>query len=208
MERLLAEQLSVLEAEYPVVTTALVFTSPFELLVATVLAAQARDSVVNTVTPRLFERFPSPAAMRSASLPEIEELLGTLPLFRQKARSLLGLSERLVSVHGGSVPSGMEELTELPGVGRKTANVVRAYAFGLPALAVDTHTLRLARRLGWTGASDPVVVERDLTALLPEEVWVDVHQRLVHHGRAVCTARAPRCGACSLSGLCPSSTSP
>lgn len=208
MERLLAEQLSVLEAEYPVVTTALVFTSPFELLVATVLAAQARDSVVNTVTPRLFERFPSPAAMRSASLPEIEELLGTLPLFRQKARSLLGLSERLVSVHGGSVPSGMEELTELPGVGRKTANVVRAYAFGLPALAVDTHTLRLARRLGWTGASDPVVVERDLTALLPEEVWVDVHQRLVHHGRAVCTARAPRCEACPLSGLCPSSTSP
>lgn len=199
----LARQLRLLEQAYPSVTTALVFSSPFELLVATVLAAQCTDARVNEVTPTLFRRWPTPQAMAGATTAELEQVLASLPLFRSKARYLAGLSARLVAEHAGEVPADLDALVQLPGVGRKTAQVVLAYAFGVPGVVVDTHCGRLARRLGWTSHADPVKVEHDLRALLKKADWVDVPQRLVHHGRAVCTSQRPRCGACTLARLCP-----
>lgn len=200
----LARQLVLLREAYPVVTTALVFGDPFELLVATVLAAQCTDARVNEVTPGLFRRWPTPARMASATTAELEAALATLPLFRSKARHLGGLATRLVEVHAGEVPADLDALVLLPGVGRKTAQVVLAYAFGIPGVVVDTHCGRLARRLGWTSYTDPVKVEHDLRALLAVDDWVDVPQRLVHHGRAVCRSQRPRCGACLLAPVCPS----
>lgn len=202
----LKRQLALLAEAYPVVTTALVFRDPFELLVATVLAAQCTDVRVNEVTPALFGRWPTPARMAAATTAELEEALARLPLFRSKARHLAGLSARLVDVHHGEVPADLDALVRLPGVGRKTAQVVLAYAFGVPGVVVDTHCGRLARRLGWTESTDPVKVEHDLRALLKVGDWVDVPQRLVHHGRTVCSAQRPRCGACTLTPVCPSAT--
>lgn len=203
---LIWEHLRVLEETYPEVRTALVFSNPFELLCATVLAAQTTDAQVNRLTPALFARFPTPAAMSAATVEELEELVCSVGLYRQKARSLSALSRLLVERHAGKVPSTLEELVRLPGVGRKTASVVLFEALGLPALPVDTHTARVAARLGWTASRDPVVVERDLSSQLPEELWGVTHQRLVYHGRAICTARRPRCEECPLSDLCPSSS--
>jgi endonuclease-3 len=196
-------QLALLAELYPEVTTALDFTGPFELLVATVLAAQCTDARVNQVTPQLFLRWPTPEAMATATPADLEEVLASLPLFRSKARHLAGLSARLTALHDGSVPADLVALVALPGVGRKTAQVVLAYAFGIPGVVVDTHCGRLARRLGWTAQTDPVKVEHDLRALLSQDQWIDVPQRLVYHGRAVCTSRAPRCGECPLRELCP-----
>jgi endonuclease-3 len=198
-----ARQLRLLAQLYPEVTTALEWRTPFELLVATVLAAQCTDVRVNQVTPRLFERWPTPEAMATAGEDELVEVLASLPLFRSKARHLSGLATRLTHGYGGLVPSTLDDLVTLPGVGRKTAQVVLGYAFAVPGVVVDTHCGRLARRLGWTTETDPVKVEHDLRGLLRRKDWVDVPQRLVHHGRAVCHSQRPRCTQCALRPVCP-----
>lgn len=198
-----------LASEYPgtaVELTALRHEDPFELLTATILSAQTTDVRVNQVTPGLFAAFPDAFAMARADPARLEELIRPTGFFRSKARSLLGMSQALVARHGGVVPATMEELVELPGVGRKTANVVLSVAFGVPGLAVDTHVGRLARRLGLTVSQDPAVVEQDLNALLPPAGRGAFSLRLILHGRAVCVARRPRCGECLLADVCPSAT--
>lgn len=179
------------------------FDSPFQLLVATVLSAQTTDVRVNSVTPALFARCPGPAELAAAPPAEMEELLRPLGFFRAKARSLHGLAVDLLERFDGEVPGTLEELVTLPGVGRKTANVVLGNAFGVPGITVDTHVGRLARRLGWSGSRDPVVIERDIAALLEPERWTMACHRLIFHGRRVCHARRPACGACVLAPLCP-----
>lgn len=176
----------------------------FQLLEATILSAQCTDERVNLVTPALFARYRLPEDLAGASPDELEEIVRTTGFFRAKAASLTGMAQGLVERFASQVPTAIEDLVTLPGVGRKTANVVRSVAFGLPGLPVDTHVLRLSGRLGLTGEKDPVKVERDLCALLPEKQWGAVSLRLIAHGRAVCVARRPRCGECELADLCPS----
>lgn len=189
---------------YPDAGCALVHDGPFQLLVATVLSAQTTDARVNTVTPELFERYPDPAALAAARREDLEAILRPLGFQRAKAGHLLGIGAGLLERHDGVVPDSREELVRLPGVGRKTANVVLGNAFGQPAITVDTHVGRLARRLGWTSAKDPLRVERDIAALWGPHRWTDGCHRLIEHGRALCTARAPRCQDCALAaGLCP-----
>lgn len=183
---------------------ALVHRNPFELLVATVLSAQCTDERVNAVTPELFARWPTPAELAGADPLELEAVIRPTGFFHTKAANLLGLARRLTEEHGGEVPRSLEDLVRLPGVGRKTANVVRSVAFGLPGFPVDTHVGRLARRLGLSTASDPVAVEADLCALVPSRSWGVMSLRLILHGRQVCQARRPRCEACILADLCPS----
>jgi endonuclease III len=177
---------------------------PFQLLVATILSAQTTDVRVNLVTPALFAEYPDASALSAADPEHLEELIRSTGFFRSKARSLLGMATALVDRYGGHVPSAMEDLVTLPGVGRKTANVVRSVAFGEPGLPVDTHVGRLARRLGLTTSEDPDVVERDLDALVPPAERGAFSLRLILHGRAVCTARRPRCPTCILADVCPS----
>jgi endonuclease III len=179
----------------------------FELLIAVILSAQCTDAAVNKVTPALFDRFPNPQALARGEPAEIESYIRSLGLYRAKARSLKTCSRQLLEEFNGEVPSSMEELTHLAGVGRKTANVVRGHAFGIPGIAVDTHCKRLSRRLGLTRQTDPVKIERDLVKILPAEKWTQFSHRLILHGRAVCHARNPACTKCSLRLLCPSSTS-
>ena len=194
-----------LAAEYPEAGCALDHRSPLELLVATILSAQCTDVRVNLVTPALFRRCPDAAAFAAAELAELEALIQSTGFFRNKAKALQGLGRALVARHGGQVPRTMAELTALPGVGRKTANVVLGNAFGIEAgVVVDTHVGRLANRLGLTRESDPVKVERDLVALVPQPAWTLWSHLLIHHGRAVCKAPRPRCAACALADLCPS----
>lgn len=190
---------------YPDAACALVHEGPFQLLVATVLSAQTTDARVNTVTPTLFATFPDPAALAGADLKELESLLRPLGMQRTRAERLIGLGAALAAHHGGQVPRERAALTALPGVGRKTANVVLGNAFGVPAITVDTHVGRLSRRLGWTTRTDPLGAERDIAALLPPERWTDGCHRLIEHGRAVCRARSPQCGQCAVleAGLCP-----
>lgn len=192
-----------LEAAYPEARCALEHADPFQLVVATILSAQCTDARVNATTPALFARFPDAAALAGADPDELEALIRPTGFFRNKARNLIGLGKALVARHGGRVPSGEAELAALPGVGRKTANVVLANAFGVPALAVDTHIFRLARRLGLSEASTPEKVETDLCARFPRSSWIALHHQLIWHGRRVCAARAPRCAECSLRDLCP-----
>jgi endonuclease-3 len=180
------------------------FTDPFQLLVATVLSAQSTDKGVNKATPALFRRFPDAHAMAGAERGELEDLIRTTGFFRAKASSLLGLSARLVEAYGGEVPAEQKELVTLPGVGRKTANVVLGHAFGVPGLTVDTHFGRLVRRFGWTTEEDPAKVETEVGTLLPRSEWTIFSDRVIFHGRRVCHARRPACGACSLAGACPS----
>lgn len=178
---------------------------PFQLVVATVLSAQATDVAVNKVTPELFRRWPSAAALAAAEPAEVEKVIGSLGFFRQKTRSITGLAKGLLERHGGQVPRTLDELVKLPGVGRKTANVVLGVAFGAPeGVVVDTHVLRLAQRLGWSRHDTPEKVELDLMRLLPKEHWDRVSHTLIFHGRRVCSARKPACAACSVSELCPS----
>jgi len=177
----------------------------FELLAAVILSAQCTDAAVNKVTPELFRRFPDPPAMARASTDEIAAIIRTLGLFRAKAKSLQRCARQLVEDFSGEVPSAMEDLTKLTGVGRKTANVIRGHAFVMPGIAVDTHCGRLARRLGLTRQQDPVKVEHDLSKILPAQEWTDFSHRLILHGRQVCYARKPACERCVLSDLCPSS---
>jgi endonuclease-3 len=172
-------------------------------LVATILSAQCTDERVNRIAPGLFERFPDPRALASAGLGELEEAIRPTGFFRQKARALRACAEAVIERFGGTVPAAIEELTELPGVGRKTASVVAGTAFGLPAVFVDTHVARLARRLGLSSGRTPEKIERDLKALLPSDHWTRFCHQLIHHGRRVCSARKPRCELCPLADLCP-----
>lgn len=195
--------LETLQRLYPGARTELAYGNPFELLVATVLSAQATDVSVNAATPALFAAYPTPQALAAAGPEDVEPYIRSIGLYRAKARNLVALAGLLVSGHGGEVPNSFEALLELPGVGRKTANVVMSNAYGMPAIAVDTHVGRLARRLGLSSHTDPNKVERDLQGLFPEGHWVFLHHALILHGRRVCTARAPRCPECALLPLCP-----
>jgi endonuclease-3 len=183
------------------------YRSPFELLVATILSAQCTDARVNKVTPDLFRAYPDPQALADADQDDLENLIRSTGFFRAKSKALLGASRALRDEHGGEVPRTMEELSRLPGVGRKTANVVLGGAYGIATgVVVDTHVRRVARRLRLTRHDDPVRIERDLTGLWPRSEWIFASIALVLHGRYVCVARAPRCGACPLSPDCPSRT--
>ncbi len=183
----------------------LIFTSPWELLVATVLSAQTTDVRVNLSTPALFARYPTPADLAGADPAALEEMIRPTGFYRNKAKSLLGLAAAVDGRFGGVVPSAMADLVSLPGVGRKTANVVRSVALGQPGLPVDTHVIRLSGLLGLSAQSDPVGIERDLTAVLPRRLWGAFSLRLIRHGRRVCVARRPRCEDCVLAEFCPSS---
>jgi len=199
------ELLGRLEREYPEAKCALEHADPLELVVATILSAQCTDARVNQVTPALFRRCPTAADYAAIPTPELEALIQSTGFFRNKARSLQGLGQALVERHGGRVPATMDELTALPGVGRKTANVVLGNAFGInEGVVVDTHVGRLAKRLGLTREDDPVKVERDLMPLFPREKWALLAHLLIFHGRAVCKAPRPRCNKCALADLCPS----
>lgn len=189
---------------YPDARCELDYTNPLELLVATVLSAQTTDVRVNSVTPELFARYPSAADYRDADREELESILRPLGFFRAKAKSLIGLGGALVEDYDGMVPGSLNELVKLPGVGRKTANVVLGNAFGIPGITVDTHVGRLSRRLGWSREEDPVKVEKDIAGLLPEEEWTMACHRLIFHGRRLCTARKPACDRCPIADLCPS----
>jgi len=203
-----AEVLRQLRAEYPEATCALAHQSPLELLVATILSAQCTDARVNLVTPALFARCPTAADYAAISAPELERLIQSTGFFRNKAKSLIGLGRALVERHGGEVPDSMEELVALPGVGRKTANVVLGNAFGKnEGIVVDTHVARLARRLGLTREEDPVRIERDLVPLFPRPAWALLAHLLIFHGRRVCRAPRPRCADCRLAAICPSAES-
>lgn len=179
---------------------------PFQLLIATILSAQCTDERVNQVTPALFAAYPTPAALAVAPDADLEALIRPTGFFRNKARSLRGMAGALVERYGGVVPSAMEDLTSLPGVGRKTANVVRSVALGLPGLPVDTHVGRLSRRLGLTTSTDPVKIEEELDSMVPARERGPLSVRLILHGRAVCQARGPRCDSCVLADFCPSAT--
>ncbi|WP_034386610.1 endonuclease III [Deinococcus sp. YIM 77859] len=195
--------LSALETLYPDARTELVFRNPFELLVATVLSAQATDVSVNAVTPALFARYPDAWALSRATPEDIEPYIRTVGLYRAKARNLSLLARLLVERHGGEVPNDFGAVVALPGAGRKTANVVLSNAYGFPAIAVDTHVGRLARRLGLSTQTNPDRVERDLQRLFPRERWVFLHHALILHGRRVCQARRPQCAACLMRTFCP-----
>ena len=188
---------------HPDAACALHFRTPFQLLVATILSAQCTDKMVNQVTPALFADFPDARAMAAAPPAEIERRIQRTGFFRQKARSILEASRDIVEQHGGEVPRTLEALTRLRGVGRKTANVVLGNAFDTPGLTVDTHMIRVNGRLGLTAHDDPVKIERDLMALVPERDWTLYSHRVIHHGREVCKARRPECERCPLFDLCP-----
>ncbi len=198
-----AEVLSFLERAYPDARILLDWRSPFELLVATVLAAQCTDRRVNMVTPGLFRKWPTPAALAAASLEEVEDAVRTTGFFRNKAKAVRGLAQAVAERHGGKVPATMEALTALPGVGRKTASILLGACFGTPALPVDTHVGRVSFRLGLTASKDPVRIEQDLAAAVPREEWWTFATRLGWHGRQVCVARKPRCPECGLRTVCP-----
>jgi endonuclease-3 len=193
-----------LAARWPDARCELDFRTPLELLVATVLSAQTTDVRVNQVTPALFVRYPDAAAYAGADPAELEALIRPTGFFRAKARSLQGLGRALLERFDGEVPARLEDLVTLPGVGRKTANVVLGDAFGIPGITVDTHVGRLARRLGWTTQEDPVKVERDIAALIPRAEWTLLSHRLIFHGRRTCHARTPDCASCPITRDCPS----
>jgi endonuclease-3 len=194
--------------EYPDATCELDHRSPFELLVATILSAQTTDARVNEVTPALFERYPTPAALAVADPRRVEALVHSTGFYQNKTRSLIGMAGALVDRFGGEVPTRLEDLVTIPGVGRKTANVIRSVAFDLPGLPVDTHVGRLARRLGLTVHDDPVKVEMELNRYLPRAQRGPFSLRMILHGRRVCFARNPACAACALEDICPSSRLP
>ncbi len=189
---------------YPDARCELDFTTPLELVVATILSAQCTDRRVNLVTPTLFARYPDAAAYAGADRAELEELIRPTGFFRNKSSSLIGLGQALVERYDGEVPGRLEDLVTLPGVGRKTANVVLGDAFGVPGITVDTHVGRLARRFGWTEETDPDKVETAVGALFPRGEWTPLSHRVIWHGRRCCHAKKPACGACPLARMCPS----
>jgi endonuclease-3 len=188
---------------YPDAHCELDFTTPLELSVATILSAQCTDKRVNEVTPALFRRYRSAADYAGAEVSELEEMIRTTGFFRNKTKSIMGLGRALVERFDGEVPNNLTDLVSLPGFGRKTANVVLGNAFGIPGLTIDTHFGRLARRFAWTTNTDPVKVEADVAALIPAAEWTILSHRVIWHGRRVCFARKPACGACPLARLCP-----
>ena len=200
--RLAAERLKAL---YPAVSE-LEHKNAFQMLVATILSAQTTDRSVNAVTPALFAKYPDAAALAHANPADVEAIIKPTGFFHVKAKTIIGASAALVERFHGEVPPRMEDLVTLPGVGRKTANVVLGVAFGIPGFAVDTHVKRLTRRLGLTRSTDPVKIEREVTRMLPPEEWTGFSLRLILHGRRICVARAPRCPDCVLNDFCPSST--
>ncbi|MCO5994955.1 endonuclease III [Actinoallomurus rhizosphaericola] len=189
---------------YPDAHCELDFVDPFQLLVATILSAQTTDKRVNMVTPDLFARFPTAADLAAAEREEVEKIIQSTGFFRAKTNSLLKLGQELCERFGGEVPRTLEELVTLPGVGRKTANVVLGNAFDVPGITVDTHFQRLSRRFGWTTETDPVKIEYEVGELIPRKDWTILSHRLIWHGRRICHARRPACGACPLARLCPS----
>ncbi len=197
-----------LAEDYPVAECELDHRSPFELLAATILSAQCTDARVNMVTPALFARYPDPASLASANPVELEEIIRSTGFFQTKAKNLIGMAQGLLDRFDGAVPTELADLVTLPGVGRKTGNVVRSVAFGLPGLPVDTHVGRLVRLWKLTDEEDPVKVEATLCALLPPAEWGEFSLRTILHGRRVCSARSPQCGECSLHDVCPSSRVP
>lgn len=194
--------LELLERYYPEAHCTLDFTNPLELLVATVLSAQCTDVRVNQVTPALFKKYPSAAHYARAPLGELEQAIYATGFFRQKAKSLQGICQALVKDYGGQVPGSLDELVKLPGVGRKTANVILGNAFGIPGIVVDTHLGRVAQRLGLTSAKDPVKIEFDLMPLVPQDRWVKFSHQMIWHGREICLARKPKCSRCPLLPYC------
>ena len=195
--------LAILERCYPEAHCALHYRNPLELLVATVLSAQCTDIRVNLVTPALFARYPDAAALADAELCELEALIHSTGFFRTKARNLRACAEKLLTEHGGEVPAELAALVALPGVGRKTANVVRGNAFGIPGMVVDTHVGRVARRLGWAVSKAPARVETELCRLLPAAKWTQTSHVLIFHGRQCCKAQQPLCSGCPVGSLCP-----
>jgi endonuclease-3 len=193
-----------LSKSYPNVRCELDYNSAFQLLVATVLSAQCTDKRVNQTTPALFKKYPNPKKMAKADLKDIQRLVKPTGFFRAKAKNIKALSNKIMEDFDGDVPSNLEDLITLPGVGRKTANVVLGHAFGIPGITVDTHFGRLSRRFGWSKQSDPVKVEFEVGELIPEKEWTNLSQRMIWHGRRVCHSRKPACGACPLAKLCPS----
>jgi endonuclease-3 len=195
-----------LVASYPDAHCALDFKTPFQLLIATILSAQCTDKRVNMVTPALFKRYPTPAALAAARPEELEEMIKSTGFFRNKTKSLIGMSTAIAERHSGRVPSEMESLVKLPGVGRKTANVVLGNAFEKnEGVVVDTHVTRLSQRLGLTKNEDAVKIEQDLMTLFPREQWTMLSHLLIEHGRRICEARRPKCEQCFLNDICPSS---
>jgi endonuclease-3 len=200
-----SQLLDVLQATWGHAVCELAFASPYQLLVATILSAQSTDKRVNLVTPTLFARFPGPAELADADPAEVEDLIRSTGFFRNKTKSIIGMAQRVMAEHGGEVPADMDALLALPGVARKTANVVLGTAFGIASgVVVDTHIKRVAARLGLTSHADPVKIERDLMAAVPRDRWIDLGHQLIWHGRRVCHARKPDCESCSLAPLCPS----
>jgi len=196
--------INLLKREYPAAECALVHDTPFELLIATILSAQCTDERVNIVTKDLFARYPTPAALAAVPIPRLEKLIQSTGFFRNKAKNIHACCVRLVEEHGGEVPAEMEKLVHLPGVGRKTANVVLGTAFCIVSgVVVDTHVTRLSQRLGLTQHEDAVKIERDLMEQIPRDEWIDFSHRLIWHGRRICKARRPLCGSCVLERICP-----
>ena len=201
------EVLDRLKASYPDAKCALTHKSPFELLVATILSAQCTDKRVNMVTPELFRRYPDAESMAAAPIAKVEDLIRTTGFFRNKSKNIKLASLKIVEEHGGEVPDNMEALTQLPGVGRKTANVILGNAFNKnEGVVVDTHVNRLSNRLGFTDYSDPIKIEKDLMVQIPRDDWALFAHLLILHGRSVCSARKPDCPSCFLNDICPSST--
>ncbi len=200
-----ARQINRILAEtYPDAHAELNFSNPFQLLIATVLSAQTTDKRVNLTTPALFARYPTPDDLAAANPDEVEDLLKPTGFYRAKSKAIIGLSAAIRDRFGGEVPGRLTDLDSLPGVGRKTANVVLGNAFGVPGITVDTHFQRLSRRFGWTTQTDPDKIERDVGSLFPKSDWTLLSHHLIWHGRRICHARRPACGACSVAALCPS----
>ncbi|TME69133.1 MAG: endonuclease III [Chloroflexi bacterium] len=189
---------------YPAVTE-LAHKNAFELLIATILSAQTTDRSVNLVTPELFRRYPTPIDLAAADPAEVERLIKPTGFFRAKTQRIIAASRALVDLFGGEVPRTMDELTKIPGIGRKTANVILGAGFGIPGFAVDTHVIRLTNRIGLVQTKDPVKIEFQVTSMVPPEEWTALSLRLILHGRRICDARQPRCGECALNDFCPSS---
>lgn len=192
-----------LEQAYPAARCGLDYSNAWQLLVATILSAQCTDKRVNQVSVKLFEALPGPADLAAAELQQVEELIRSTGFFRNKAKNLIACAARLLDRHQGEVPDNLDELVALPGVGRKTANVVLGNAFGTPGMVVDTHVKRLANRFGWTKSDNPVQIEKELEALLPQEDWTQVGHTLIAHGRVCCKAPTPVCSQCSIIDICP-----
>ena len=194
----------ILSKTYPEIRCELDFKNPLELIVATVLSAQCTDKRVNTITPALFRKYKTAKAYAGADIHQLEELVFQTGFYRAKARHIKGIGIKLLEEFNGEVPSTLEELITLPGVGRKTANVVLGHAFDIPGITVDTHFGRLSRRFGWTKEMDPVKVERIVGELIPQKEWTNLSQRMIWHGRRICHSRKPACGACPVAKMCPS----